>query len=159
MKVINSFSAESAEFLNCKAGELITLIAKDCHRYTVIICSSAFSLLPNGLAIKLPSVWFETRFHKVVSYTIVYFWYMESKYIRYVTNSRGMLREHWEKPVNHEPGVYDLLAFRGNPTRKMHCIVFVKRLEEAVRSFTIKDGFKAVIKVYLLFTDSSYDAW
>jgi len=32
VKVINSFSAESAEFLNCKAGELITLIAKDCHR-------------------------------------------------------------------------------------------------------------------------------
>ncbi|XP_015778975.1 PREDICTED: uncharacterized protein LOC107356863 isoform X1 [Acropora digitifera] len=32
VKVINSFSAESAEFLSCKAGELITLIAKDCHR-------------------------------------------------------------------------------------------------------------------------------
>ena len=32
VKVINSFSSESAEFLNCRAGELITLIAKDCHR-------------------------------------------------------------------------------------------------------------------------------
>ncbi|XP_044176227.1 uncharacterized protein LOC114959826 isoform X2 [Acropora millepora] len=32
VQVINSFSDESAEFLNCKAGELITLIAKDCHR-------------------------------------------------------------------------------------------------------------------------------
>ncbi|XP_015747882.1 PREDICTED: uncharacterized protein LOC107327651 isoform X2 [Acropora digitifera] len=32
VKVINSFSAESAEFLSCRAGELITLIAKDCHR-------------------------------------------------------------------------------------------------------------------------------
>ena len=46
VKVINTFSAESAEFLNCRAGELITLIAKDCHRYdTVIVCFSAFSLL------------------------------------------------------------------------------------------------------------------
>ena len=45
VKVINTFSAESAEFLNCRAGELITLIAKDCHRYdTVIVCFSAFSL-------------------------------------------------------------------------------------------------------------------
>ncbi|XP_015747880.1 PREDICTED: uncharacterized protein LOC107327650 isoform X2 [Acropora digitifera] len=32
VKVINSFSAESAEFLSCRDGELITLIAKDCHR-------------------------------------------------------------------------------------------------------------------------------
>ena len=32
VKVINSFSAESAEFLSCRAGDLITLIAKDCHR-------------------------------------------------------------------------------------------------------------------------------
>ena len=46
VKVINSFSAESAEFLSCRAGELITLIAKDCHRYdTVIVCFSAFPLL------------------------------------------------------------------------------------------------------------------
>ena len=45
VKVINSFSAESAEFLSCRAGELISLIAKDCHRYdTVIVCFSAFSL-------------------------------------------------------------------------------------------------------------------
>jgi len=49
--------------------------------------------------------------------TVLYFWYMESKYIRYVTNSRGMLGEHWKKPVNHESQVDDLLAFRGNPTR------------------------------------------
>ena len=58
VKVINSVSAESAEFLNCRAGELITLIAKDCHRYTVIICFSAFSLLlvadrPTNLAFRL----------------------------------------------------------------------------------------------------------
>jgi len=84
---------------------------------------------------------------------------MELKYIRYVTNSRGMLGEHWKKPVNHGLEVNDLLAFRGNCTRKIHCIVFIKRLEIAARSFTRKDGFKAVIKVYLLFTDSSYDAW
>ncbi|XP_068718194.1 uncharacterized protein [Montipora capricornis] len=32
VRVINSFSAESAEFISCKTGELITLIAKDCHR-------------------------------------------------------------------------------------------------------------------------------
>ena len=49
VKVINSFSAESAEFLSCRAGELITLIAKDCHRYTVIVCFSAFSLLQSLL--------------------------------------------------------------------------------------------------------------
>ena len=56
VKVINSFSAESAEFLSCRAGELITLIAKDCHRYTVIVCFSAFSLMadwPTKLAFKL----------------------------------------------------------------------------------------------------------
>ena len=49
VKVINSFSAESAEFLSCRAGELISLIAKDCHRYdTVIVCFSAFSLPLHG---------------------------------------------------------------------------------------------------------------
>ena len=47
VKVINSFSADTAEFLSCKAGELITLIAKDCHRYTVIVRFSAFSLVAN----------------------------------------------------------------------------------------------------------------
>jgi len=37
VKVVSSFSAESAEFLSCKAGELITLIAKDCHRYSLSV--------------------------------------------------------------------------------------------------------------------------
>ena len=36
--------------------------------------------------------------------------------------------------------------------RKMQSIGFIKRLEVAARSFTRKDGFKAVIKVCLPFT-------
>ena len=50
VKVIDSFSAKTAEFLSCKAEELITLIAKDCHRYTVIFCFSAFSVVAGRLA-------------------------------------------------------------------------------------------------------------
>ena len=37
VKVINGFRAESAEFLSCRADELITLIAKDCHRYSLTV--------------------------------------------------------------------------------------------------------------------------
>lgn len=82
VKVINSFRAKSAEFLSCKAGELITLIAKDCHRYTVIFCFSAFSLVADRLA-KLACellLWGLKRgldffrgfnfFHKVVTYGV-----------------------------------------------------------------------------------------
>ena len=36
--------------------------------------------------------------------------------------------------------------------RKMQSISFIKRLDVATRSFTRKDGFKAVIKVCLPFT-------
>ena len=83
VKVINSFSAESAEFLNCRAGELITLIAKDCHRYTVIVCFSAFWLLfvadrPTKLAFKLLACGLVLIFPriqflpKVVTYGIVF---------------------------------------------------------------------------------------
>ena len=85
MKVINSFSAESAEFLSCKAGELITLIAKDCHRYTVIICFSAFSLVadrPAKLVIKLLLCGLKRGFIKWLL-VVLYFWYMEVHPIRY----------------------------------------------------------------------------
>ena len=96
VKVINSFRAESAEFLSCRAGELITLIAKDCYRYTVIVCFSAFSLLANRparLAIKLPLCRLKRGCGCLWHY-IFGTW----KYIRYVTNPRysWMLLEHWK---------------------------------------------------------------
>ena len=99
VKVINSFSAESAEFLSCRDGELITLIAKDCHRYdTVIVCFSAFSLLlvADRLAFKLlacglifPRIQFLAK-----SCYLWYFIFGTPKYVQYVTNSRRMFGEH-----------------------------------------------------------------
>ena len=90
VKVINSFSAESAEFLSCKAGELITLIAKDCHRYTVIVCFFAFSLVadrPTKLAFKLLLCGLKRGIdfsEDSISFLMVlYFWYMEVHPIRY----------------------------------------------------------------------------
>ena len=96
VKVINSVSAESAEFLNCRAGELITLIAKDCHRYTVIICFSAFSLLlvadrPTKLAFRLlvcglkPGLDFseDSISSKKWLLMVLHFWYAEVHPMRY----------------------------------------------------------------------------
>ena len=102
VQVINSFSAESAEFLNCKAGELITLIAKDCHRYdTVIVCFSAFSLLlvadrSTKLAFKLLVFGLKRGLHFSED-SISYLWYCifgARKYIQNVTNPRRMFGEH-----------------------------------------------------------------
>ena len=94
VKVINSFSAESAEFLSCKAGELITLIAKDCHRYTIIVCFSAFSLVADRLA-KLACELLLCGLKRGLDFSedsisflkwllmVLYFWYMEVHPIRY----------------------------------------------------------------------------
>ena len=37
VRASRSFKAESAEFISCKSGELITLISKDRHRYGVAL--------------------------------------------------------------------------------------------------------------------------
>ena len=96
VKVINSFSAESAEFLSCKAGELITLIAKDCHRYTVIVRLSAFSwLLETDRSTKLAFKLLACGLKRVPDFyehsisfinwvlMVLYFWYMEVHSVGY----------------------------------------------------------------------------